>query len=378
MPRVDRVLVIQTQGENAGAQEISRLVGAGLSARGYRVEHLFFYRKSNSFDEPPNTTYCSRERPRTPLDVLRFFWKLGRIIRHAQPEAILTFQHYGNTVGGLAARLVSSAPIIANQVSAAITMNWLVKQADLLMGRIGTFHRITVNSAEMLREYARYPAAYSRRLTYIPHGFDRKTSLRSKSAARQHLGLPVDGPLIGSVGRLHPTKRLDVAIRMLRHQPDWHLALAGQGPQEQELRSLAADIGAADRVRFLGELSPGEVGEFLACLDAFVFPTQAETFGLAAVEAASAGIPVVATDLPILREVLSDADTSAALFVDASDDQVLAAGVSRVLTERQLRQDLVLGGRTLSTRYSVDRMVDAYEEVLKDLGASPDGRSIVS
>ena len=52
MSRVRRILLIQTQAENAGAQEISRLIGAGLAARGYDVRHLFFFRKTRSFDEP--------------------------------------------------------------------------------------------------------------------------------------------------------------------------------------------------------------------------------------------------------------------------------------------------------------------------------------
>ena len=60
------VLLAQTQAENAGAQEISRLLGAGLTARGYRVTNLFFFRKSDSFDEPPHTLYCASGRPGNP------------------------------------------------------------------------------------------------------------------------------------------------------------------------------------------------------------------------------------------------------------------------------------------------------------------------
>jgi hypothetical protein len=88
-----RILLIQTQAENAGAQEISRLVGAGLTARGYDVHHLFFFRKTRSFDEPPNTIYCAPRRPGTPLAFLRFLWTLGRHIRQVRPDAVLTFQH---------------------------------------------------------------------------------------------------------------------------------------------------------------------------------------------------------------------------------------------------------------------------------------------
>jgi L-malate glycosyltransferase len=367
MHNIRRVLFIQTQGENAGAQEISKLVGAGLSERGFDVEHLFFYRKSKTFNEPPRTPYCIAGRPTNPFDALRFLWTLGKRIRKAQPDAILTFQHYGNTVGGAIARLVSPAPIVANQVSSPITMNWPVRAADLVLGTLGTFRCITVNSVGMFREYSRYPASYSSRIRHIPHGFDQKMTPLSKTEARERLNLPANVQLLGSVARLHPAKRLDAAIRILRSQPDWHLALAGQGPQEQELRLLAAEMNATQRVHFVGEVAPERIGDFLASLDVFVFPTQGETFGLAAVEAASAGIPVVATDLPVLREVLSYQGNPAALLVDASDDQKLADAVSRVLTDNNLRRDLAESAKGLSSRYSVGAMIDGYERMLASL-----------
>lgn len=367
MQNIRRVLFIQTQGENAGAQEISKLVGAGLSERGFEVEHLFFYRKSTTFNEPPGTQYCIAGRPTNPFDALRFLWTLGKRIREARPDAILTFQHYGNTVGGAIARLVSPAPVVANQVSSPISMNWLVRAADLVLGTLGTFKCITVNSVGMFHEYSRYPANYSSRIRHVPHGFDQKMTLLSKTEARKRLDLPADVRLLGSVARLHPAKRLDAAIRILGSQPNWHLALAGQGPQEQELRLLAAEMNATQRVHFVGEVAPERIGDFLVSLDAFVFPTQAETFGLAAVEAASAGIPVVATDLPVLREVLSYKGKPAALLVDASDDQKLADAVSRVLTDNNLREHLVESAKGLSSRYSVVAMIDEYERMLKTL-----------
>src|SRR5207253_2741046 len=111
--------------------------------------------------------------------------------------------------------------------------------------------------------------------------------------------------LLGSVARLHPSKNLAAAIRLLPDRPTWHLALAGQGPARGELAALAAELGVRDRLHFAGELSPERVGVFLKGLDVFVFPSLAESFGLAAVEAAQAGVPVVANELPVLREVMA-------------------------------------------------------------------------
>jgi glycosyltransferase involved in cell wall biosynthesis len=358
------VLLVQTQAENAGAQEISRLLGAGLTARGYRVTNLFFFRKSASFDEPPNTLYCASRRPGNPLALLRMLWALGRHIRAIKPDAVLTFQHFGNVIGAGVSRLVSRAPIVANQVSSALSMSWPVRTADIVMGSLGFFDRITLNSQDMQREYSRYPAAYRSRMMHVPHGFDDKALTLSKGAARQTFKLPQDRVLLGCAARLHPHKRLDAAIRLLPDQPSWHLALAGQGDDEARLRRLANELNVSDRLHLLGEIPPRRMADFLACLDVFVFPTQAETFGLAAVEAANAGVPSVVTDLPVLREVLSFGGKPTALFVDTADHAKLSTAVSRLLSDDQLSNELRQNAKGLKLRYSVDAMVEEYVRIL--------------
>lgn len=361
------VLLAQTQAENAGAQEISRLLGAGLTARGYRVTNLFFFRKSDSFDEPPDTLYCAPRRPGNPVALLRMLWTLRHHLRTTRPDAVLTFQHFGNVIGGGVTRLVSRAPVVANQVSSALSMSWPVRTADIVMGSLGFFDRITLNSKDMEREYSRYPAAYRSRMVHVPHGFDDKALTLSKEVARQEFNLPQDCILLGCAARLHPHKRLDMAIRLLPEQPSWHLALAGQGADEARLRQLARDMKVSDRLHLLGEIPPGRMADFLACLDVFVFPTQAETFGLAAVEAANAGVPSVVTDLPVLREVLCYEGRPTALFVDASDHAQLSAAVSRLLTDKQLSVELRQNAKGLRLRYSVDAMVEEYVRILEQV-----------
>jgi glycosyltransferase involved in cell wall biosynthesis len=366
MSRTRRILLIQTQAENAGAQEISRLVGAGLAARGYDVQSLFFFRKTDSFNEPPSTLYSAPSRPGTPLAFMRFLWALGQQIRQNRPDAVLTFQHYGNAIGGAVSRLVSPAPVIANQVTARWTVPWLLRVIDAVMGSLGFFNRITVNSRDMEREYSSYPAPYRKRIQYVPHGFDQKSTVLSKAAARQAFDLPADAILLGCVARLHPIKRVDASMRLLADRPQWHFAIAGQGPQEQELKLLAQQLGVSSRVHFIGEIAPDRIGAFLASLDVFVFPTQAETFGLAAVEAANAGVVSVVNDLPVLREVLSYQGKPAALFVDASDHTKLLSAVSLVLGDETLSETLRQNAKGLRARYSIDTMVEEYVRILDD------------
>lgn len=92
----------------------------------------------------------------------------------------------------------------------------------------------------------------------------------------------------------------------------------GRG-RRARLEQFAKQLGVSERVHFAGELAPERVGDFLASFDVFAFPSERETFGMAAVEAAGACIPTVVTDLSGLREVLSVDGEPAALFVDAAD-----------------------------------------------------------
>ena len=263
-----------------------------------------------------------------------------------------------------AARLAGVPTVIANHVSAPATISPLVRAIDRLIGRIGVYDVITANSRETWRDYQDYPASYVRRLVLVPHGFAEKRSVLDRQAARAAFGLPPVVRLLGSVARLHPLKCLDNALRLLPAMPDVHLALAGQGPDAGRLQGLARELEIVDRVHFTGEMEPERIGDFLAGLDAFVFPSSAETFGLAAVEAAAAGVPVIANDIPVLREVLDDGGTPCACFVDTFDIPAFAAAVAAILDDPALAADPSRRGRKLSARHSLAAMVEAYRDLI--------------
>lgn len=374
--RKKRLLFVQTQAEMAGAQEISRLLGAELSrprndADNFEVHHLFLYRKSSGCDHFPNVHFAAQQAPRGVLEGLRFLINTIRIIRQIKPDALLPFQHYGNIVAAPIGRLLRVPRIIANHVSAPATISPRVRMIDRWMGLAGFYDVMTVNSKQTLLDYQDYPERYTKRIVYVPHGFADKTSSLSQSEARSALGLPSGVHIIGTVARLHPLKQIDLAIRLLPTLTDVHLAVAGQGPDAARLKALAAELGVTDRLHMVGEIKPDDVGRFLACLDVFVFPSAAETFGLAAVEAAQAGVPVVSNGLPVLREVLQVDGTPCALFVDAADTAQFAEAVRRVLADRDLHAELVASGRRLAALYSLDAMVDHYRRLIIDMPTGP-------
>ena len=378
-----RLLFVQTQAEMAGAQEISRLLGEGLAlerrANGepeFEVHHLFFYRKTAAFDRWKNVHFCLNDSPKGPLSLVAFLVKLVRMIRRLSPDVLLTFQHYGNIFGAPAGRLAGVPLIIANHVSAPATISRATRAIDKVLGLTGFYDTITVNSNETWRDYGAYPQRYRKHLVHVPHGFEDKSVEIGRQEARAAFGLPTGVAMMGSVARLHPLKQLDAAIAVLARRPSLHLAIAGQGPDEQRLRGIAAELGVANRLHLIGDLPPQKIGLFLAGLNVFVFPSTAETFGLAAVEAAQAGIPVVANDLPVLREVLTVDGEPCALFVDAANVEDFAAKIDMVFRDHEKTRRMVALGRRLADRYSVEGMVDAYAELIRQSLGSGIGHAV--
>lgn len=370
-----RIALVQTQAENAGAQEISRILARGFEARGHEVRQIFFFRRTASFDAVENAAVVCPTRPSSPWAVLAFLVRLRATLRRSRPDVVLTFQHYGNVIGAPIARL-GGWPVVANQVSAGDMMPAPVRWADAVFGVTGLYRRIVINSVETEAMYRDYWPAYTRLIRRIDHGFQDKTAAVPPREARAALGLPQEVPLLGCASRLNPLKQLDCAIRLLAVRPAFHLAIAGQGSDRARLEDLAATLGVTERLHFVGELDPGEIGLFLAGLDAFLHPSASETFGLAPVEAAQAGLPVVCNDLPVLRDVLSVEGEPCALFVNAQDPEALAAVVDRALTDRDLADRLRSRGTRLRERYPVDAMVEDYLALIEDLVG--DGSSCAS
>jgi glycosyltransferase involved in cell wall biosynthesis len=129
---------------------------------------------------------------------------------------------------------------------------------------------------------------------------------RRSAAARALLGARDGERVVLTVSRLAREKRLELAIDALAAcARDVRLAIVGEGPGRAALEARAAQRGVAERVRFTGALDPSALPDLYASSDAFVFPSVTETQGLVLAEAMAAGLPVVAADAAVNREVLA-------------------------------------------------------------------------
>jgi len=171
---------------------------------------------------------------------------------------------------------------------------------------------------------------------------------------------------IVSVGHLRRAKNYDTALRAvaLLSNLDFDYEIAGEGDCRAELLRLRKELGLETKVRFLGHVR--DIPELLASADIFLMPSRWEGFGLAAVEAMNASLPLVVSDVAGLREIVNGAEPGA-LLVDPQSPASIAKALSRLLTSSDLRQQLGENSFYQSQRYSIAQMVEKHIKVYDEL-----------
>ncbi len=143
------------------------------------------------------------------------------------------------------------------------------------------------------------------RITVLRNGVDLQLfHPQDRDAPRLKYG--VTGKVALSVGHLIARKAHDLVIRAVAGMPDVTLLIAGEGPERGALIALAASLGIAGRVRFLGQVAPGALAEIYAAADVLVLASSREGWANVLLEAMASGTPVVATNVNGTPEVIAD------------------------------------------------------------------------
>jgi glycosyltransferase involved in cell wall biosynthesis len=170
-----------------------------------------------------------------------------------------------------------------------------------------------------------------------------------------------------SVGRLVLWKRIDGimgAFKILRNAyPDATLVIAGEGPEEQKLKSLAQELGIAEAVEFKGRVSREQVGLLEGESGVIVLNSTYEGLPHIALEAFASRTPLVATDIPGTKEAVMHEKTG--LLVPAGDEATLAVVIERIFAEPELRLRLVTGGlEALSGKFSWEQHLQSLLAIM--------------
>lgn len=186
----------------------------------------------------------------------------------------------------------------------------------------------------------------------------------TRASARAALGLSDDDLVLGCVGRLVELKNhhrmIGVMPELLRQHPTLKLVIIGDGPRADALRSQVAELGLQSHVVLAGQRQ--NVGALLGAFDVFALPSQTEGLSIALLEACGSGLPVVATRVGGNVEIIRDGETG--LLIAANDNDALAHGLSRMLSDAPLRQALGAAARQwVRTHASAQALADAYDRV---------------
>jgi glycosyltransferase involved in cell wall biosynthesis len=301
---------------------------------------------------------------------LRGLIRLVRLMRRGRFDCVHVHLFRAQLFGRLAARLAGVPHVVATEHSLGDRLiegrpvnrpgvRLLYRAAE----RLG--ERTIAVSATTARRMLRWGVPADR-VTVVPNGVDLEAfAFRPEDGAamRARLGLPGDAVVVGTVGRLVPTKRTDLLLEAIASIPHVVGLVVGSGPAEDDLRALAVRLGVSDRVVFAGERD--DVPAALAAMDVFVSACPEEAYGLAVIEALAAGLPVAYVACPALQEQAADQAPRAVRV--APDPEALAAAVRGLIT--------VAGSRTpapVTARYDIRCVAARVDEEYARLAGRSD------
>lgn len=343
---------------SAGAERVALSLATGLPSRGYTVLTV-----ANVCGGPLETEFEKRGLPY--LIVLREgFWgrlnsalRLARLLSDAKPDVVQTHLFGADFWGRLAARLAGVKNVVTTEHNVRTEFGWVGRLAMRLMA--GFSKRYVAISPQTADHLAGLGIARSR-IRLVPNGVDINSIIKRSPRPMR------DVPRLLFVGRLEAQKDPETMLRALsKIRAPWELTVAGGGSLERGLKGLSDELGIASRVHWQGNRS--DVSDVYAEHDLMLLPSKYEGFGLVAVEAAVAGIPIVASDLPVLQSLLTD---DGATFVKPGDVEAWAEAIRQTMgnplpaVERARR----LAARDWS-RHSVEAMVEGYTKVYGEIAS---------
>jgi glycosyltransferase involved in cell wall biosynthesis len=311
------------------------------------------------------------------------FRTLARIIRAEGAEIIETFAHPSTVVLSFLAkqrRLVERVVVSHHATGSAHNERVIPSFVLPLLRRMDAHVAVAEAQRRYLVEVEGLPAD---RVRVIYNGVDtdryHPASPEERAAARRLLGLDEAGVVLMAVGSLKPVKGIDVLIRaagpVLSSRADSRLALVGEGPDRAALQALARERGVGGRVVFAGLRD--DVDVLLRAADALVLPSRSESLPTVVIEAMATGLPVVATRVGGVPELVEP--ERSALVVPPDDEGALRTALERVVESAPLRRALGARGREVAeTRFRLERMCDERHALFTGLVGAPSEHPAVS
>ena len=348
----------------------------GLRKRDIDARLIILVERDGPMDEMMDRA-AERDIPITRLPIgrdydLPLLWRLRRALRKIKPDIAHTHLIHADLFGCFAAKIAGVPAIVSSRH---------LDDAFRYRARWRRIHRrlwrmfdAGIAISDAMKQFAlEIEGAPPEKISVVRYGMEyrwlRDEDINSaRQRLRAELNLESDTQLLGMACRLVEQKGIPYALEALRRIrsdfPRVHLAIAGDGEKAEELRRLSSMLGIADRVHWLGWRA--DAADLMAAFDVFLLPSLHEGFGLVLLEAMSRRVPIVASRVGAIPEVVVDGETG--ILVEPRNVDQLAAAMTRLLNDRALRKYMgLLGAARLEERFSIEGMVDGviavYERV---------------
>lgn len=300
--------------------------------------------------------------------------RLLRLLRRRRIDAVVTVGAGDKMFWGRLAAWLAGVPVV---ISALHSTGW--------PDEIGRLNRALTSLTDCFIAVARRHGRYlvekeglpNEKVRVIPNGVDSerfRPRADLRAGLRRSLDVPRDAPVCGVVAALRPEKNhalfLHVAASVRQEFPAARFLVVGDGPERTSLEQLANDLGLANAVKFLG--TRGDIPALLSALDVFVLTSDNEASPVSILEAMSTQLPVVATRVGSIEEVVHHGVHG--LLAPRGDAKAISEHVVRLLRDRKLAGKMGRAGReNVVAHGSHSTMVTGYENLLADIHAAKCG-----
>lgn len=307
-------------------------------------------------------------------------FQIAAIARREGAEAIVNWMWITHLYGGIAA-IIAGLPALWYQLEAPHDKPFLVRLATLLPARA----IVTLSKDGQQAQAQIWPHRPSP-LVYPGVALDRfePSILPTPAAAREKLGLPMHGPLIGIVGRLQRWKGIHVLIqampKVLQKYPDAHCVVVGgkhdlEADYEDLVKKQITDLGLNQQVIMAG--LQRNVPEWVQAMDVFVHASDNEPFGIVIIEAMALGKPVIAGNAGGPPEIITDSVNG--LLTPYGDADALAIAILRYLDDQEFAQNAATAARLraleFSTQHYAQNFINAVRSALPNV-FTPTGKTL--
>jgi len=293
-----------------------------------------------------------------------FDWKairdIYRVIKKENIHILRTHQYHANLYGRIAGILAGVPVIIPSFHSSYISPAKPKLHRRIINHILSYWSNILVAvSNTVADDIIKYDHVSHKKIIVINNGIDLETFQPriSKKEARRKFGIPDENIVVGSVGRLKEEKGHEVLIKSVEKINDVTVAIAGDGPLKNHLIEMAKRRGI--RCIFTGQIMPRDIPIFLRALDIFCFPSLWEGMPSALIEAMAAGLPIITSNIPIIKDIIGDAG----LLVSPADVDAIAKMIDLLLKDPLKRERFGRLARKRAMQFSIKNTIKAYESL---------------